>query len=268
MATDLLVSYSSPIDIALTLETAMNRPAKLCAGSTLLALALCASVASVAGAQATSPPVATTPQETAAVAPLPIHATNLILNGDFEVVALAPYCYFNQSNAVVTSALPGITAYGPASEIDIMNDGTSCGYLGPPQSGTSKIAIHRQSAGGIGDEFSFTLSAPIIAGNIYTVSFYAWSSLVNDPDVGAVDIGISGSATSFGTQVYSGIPTLTGWTPLGGTFTAPVNANYLTVRVALNAEAWIHIDNFILVAGAPTPAFGKSWGSIKSLYRN
>jgi hypothetical protein len=37
--------------------------------------------------------------------------------------------------------------------------------------------------------------------------------------------------------------------------------------MAANAEAWNHIDNFTLVDGAATPAVRRTWGSVKSVYR-
>ncbi|MCZ6765888.1 MAG: hypothetical protein O7D32_03065 [bacterium] len=192
--------------------------------------------------------------------------TNLILNGDFENSTFTPGCNFNQSNASITAGLANITAYGAATEIDEMSNGTSCGFAGPPQSGTVKLAIHRQSVGGSTDEFSFLLSSAVVAGTAYDISFYSWSDLSFDPDVGWVEIGLSSSAASFGTLAFSGTSGTTGWVLSSGTFTAPVNATYLTARVTASAEAWIHIDNFTLEL-ATVPVEDLTWGGIKEMYK-
>jgi hypothetical protein len=194
---------------------------------------------------------------------------NLINNGDFEINTFAPLCYFNLPNANVTAGLAGITAYGAAQEIDVMTDGTPCLFNLPPQSGRTKLAIHRQNpaSGAVSDEFSFDLSSPITFGNVYTVTFYAISDPYIDPDIGAVDIGLSSSPTAFGTSVFAGTPSTSAWTLLTNTFVAPVNAAYLTVRVVPGVQAWIHIDNFSLIAGGPTPVADGTWGRLKTLYR-
>jgi hypothetical protein len=231
----------------------------------LLALATLAVIADAAEPGVTSPDVA--PVTPPYVEPVTVQSTSIILNGDFENTRFSPGCHFNLPNATLNSGLADITAFGDAHEIDFMNTGGDCGFTGVPQSGAAKLAINRQGAGGPTDAFSFNLSGPITAGNSYTVRFYAWAYIDCDPEIGAVEIGTSSSPTSFGTIVYSGLPTLTGWTLLGGTFTAAANATYLTVRVAANADCWNHIDNFSLIDGGPVAVSATSWGSVKSEYR-
>ena len=194
---------------------------------------------------------------------------NLITNGDFENNTFLSLCYFNLPNASVTAGMAGITAYGAANEIDVANDGSPCLFSLAPQSGRTKLTLHRQgaAAGWIADEFSFSLSAAVALGSVYSLAFYAVSNPYADPDIGAVEIGLSSSPTSFGTSVFSGIPSTTEWTLLTTSFVAPVNAAYLTVRVVENAQAYIHIDNFSLVSGGATAATAGTWGRLKTLYR-
>ena len=69
--------------------------------------------------------------------------------------------------------------------------------------------------------------------------------------IGTVEIGVSSSATDFGTLVFSGKATsTTAWTALGTTFAAPFAADYFTVRVAPEPEpepapsGYAFVDNF------------------------
>jgi hypothetical protein len=197
----------------------------------------------------------------------PAVPANLILNGDFEITSIAAGCHFNLSNAHVTAGMANITAFGDADEIDLLNGGTSCGYAGPPYSGDSKLAIHRQEAsGGAVDAFGFELSETIIGGQAYAIVFYAWANRDWDPDIGQVEIGLSTVPNEFGTPVFFGVPSDTQWALCAGTFVAPAGASYLTVRVMDGYEAWIHIDNFSLEY-AGTPVVESSWGRLKTMYR-
>lgn len=234
----------------------------------LSALALLGPAATVASADSV-----TSPDEVTAILSPPVAppsdpvGTNLILNGDFEDSTIDPGCNFNLANDVVTAGMANITAFGDAEEIDVMNDGTDCGYAGPPQSGVSKLALHRAGIGGPVDAFSFELSEALVTGETYTIEFYAWANRDFDPDIGAVEIGASSSAASFGALVFtSGLPTETEWTLMSGSFAAPSAATYLTVRVEANADAWNHIDNFSLIRGT-SPTTEQTWGTIKTLYR-
>ncbi len=193
--------------------------------------------------------------------------SNIILNGDFEATTIAAGCNFNLANATVTAGMSDIVAFGGADEIDVMNDGTSCGYASAPASGVSKISIHRTAVtGGVTDAFSFGLSSSIVAGTAYTIEFYAESNLDFDPDVGVVEVGISASDASFGTLAFVAASGTGGWTHVVGGFVAPVGGDYLTVRVADGYEAWIHLDAFSVEEEA-TASESTDWSTIKALYR-
>jgi hypothetical protein len=174
---------------------------------------------------------------------------NLILNGSFETNT-AGSTMFNMSNATFNATVSNATAFGSAQEIDLIT-GAPFGSL--PQSGNWKLAIHTVSPGGSFDAFTFNLSAPIVAGNTYKLEFYAQSVLDFDPDIAAVQVGLATNATSFGTQIFSGVPGTVGWTHFVHTFVAPTNATHLSVRPDPNAEVWNHIDNFSLVEEVAIP---------------
>ena len=234
--------------------------------TTLLLASLTGGIsASSAAAAATSPPNTPSGPSSASPNPLHTHDTNLILNGDFEHISIGPGCWYNQTNSEVDSELADITAFGSAQEIDVMSNGTGC-FGDPPQSGAVKLAIHRQEGGPV-DAFSFTLSTPLVVGNVYMLTFYAEANTTFDPNIVPVLVGVSSVPTDFGMFVYSGLPSTQGWTALGTSFHAPINASYLTVMVDNVPRGWDHIDNFWLVAGGGTPTLQRSWGALKSIYR-
>jgi hypothetical protein len=172
-------------------------------------------------------------------------ASNLILNGDFENNT-AGTTQFNLSNAAFNGFMPNVTAFGTAQEIDIIT-GTDFGIA--PESGNWKLGIHTQT-GGPYDAFSMTLSSPMVAGNTYSLQFFAAleSGLVAD-----IEIGVSNSPTSFGTQIFTGIPTSsTAWTQFNTTFTAPISGSYITVE-NLNLGDYSFVDNFSLSGNTSTP---------------
>jgi len=174
-------------------------------------------------------------------------AQNLILNGSFEMNS-ATETMFNMSNGTFNSVVADATAFGDAEEIDLM---LGAPYGLPPVDGKWKLGIHRQSVGGATDAFAFHLSSPLVAGEVYHLDFYAHAETSFDPDVGPVEIGLSSSATSFGTLLFStGALSTTSWTHFTHSFMAPSSASFVTVQVG-DTETWAHIDNFTLV---PEPA--------------
>jgi hypothetical protein len=182
----------------------------------------------------------------------PALGQNLILNGSFEGNT-ALDTIFNMSNGLFNVTVLDATGFGDAEEIDLMK-GAPFGLS--PVDGDWKLGIHRQSVGGPGDAFAFHLSEPIVAGTAYTVSFAAHAEISFDPGVGPVEIGVSTSATAFGTLVYtSGLLTTTVWSSFSGDFVAPMDAAYLTVRPSASQETWAHVDKFSLTV-VPAPAAG------------
>lgn len=177
-------------------------------------------------------------------------AASIILNGDFENNT-APGTLFNMGNAQVDATVADVTAFGTAQEIDLV---TGLAFGIAPQSGNWKLGMHTQDLGAF-DAFSFDLSANVVSGQSYTLSFWAAQS----PGLlSGVEIGLSSSATSFGTLIFTANPTSPqAWDQFIHAFVAPVDASFLTVRSSFASGRYVFVDNFSLEAGqqvVPEPA--------------
>jgi hypothetical protein len=171
-------------------------------------------------------------------------AGNLILNGDFDNNT-AGTTQFNVSNAAFNGFMADATAFGTAQEIDIIK-GTD--YLIPPESGNWKLGIATNFLGEY-DAFSLSLSSALVAGNNYRLQFFGALEIAGFPS--EVAIGVSSSATDFGTQIFSGTPTSPdAWTQFDVAFQAPINASYITV---LNLKGYTFVDNFSIDGTSSTP---------------
>jgi len=234
---------------------------------TILAI-LCLSLTFATAAAQMSPPTSGSVQHPPLLNPTqPGVVSNLLVNGDFENRTRPSGCYDNQSNAQVTADLPGITAFGPADEIDIYADGTPCLYGLPPQSGIVKLAIDHQS-NGPQDAFAFSLTTPVVAGTSYDFSCYAAPNRDFGGATGAVDIGLSNNPLDFGTLVWTGTPAAVEvWSHLTQTFIASMNASYLTVRADGPLQSWLHVDNFSLSPTGVVSVRGTRWARLKAIYR-
>ncbi len=176
------------------------------------------------------------------------HAQNMIINPSFESNN-AGGSMSNMSNATFNVTVNNATAFGAASEIDLYQ-GNPFGL--PPVHGQWKLAIHKRSTGQV-DEFSFDLNSNIVSGQQYTIDFWAHADTTFDPGNEPVEIGISASANSFGSLVYtSGNLSDTSWTNYAAIFVAPANASYLTVRNSQGTATWAHLDDFSLTL-VPAP---------------
>ena len=178
---------------------------------------------------------------------------NIVINGDFEDNT-AVDDQFNMSNATFNATIADATAFGPDEQIDLMDTTPTYGLA--PQSGDWKLGIGSDGTinSGVFDAFSFDLSVGVMAGKTYSLSFYAHAVTESfSPAIVDVEVGLSTSATDFGTLVFAGSASSVAWTQLGGNFVAPINASYLTVRDPNSGDGWNHIDNFSLTV-IPTPA--------------
>lgn len=198
---------------------------------------------------------------------VPAASANLILNGSFESNTAGTTVY-NMDNVSASSIVADINAYGAAAEIDLMETVSDIYGLDPIH-GSYKLGIHTVTPGGAQDEFSFDLSSGIVAGTDYDLSFYAHAVTDFDPGTNGVEIGVSTSATSFGTLVYStGALSTTAWGLYSTTFTAPISGAYLTVRSYGGEETWSHIDGFDLtVVPEPTSLVVLGVGALALLRR-
>lgn len=182
---------------------------------------------------------------------------NLILNGDFENNS-ATGTLFNMSNPMFTSTVANATAFGTSEELDLV---TSTDFGIAPQSGNWKVGMHQRSNNSTNrDEFSLDLSAPLNAGSSYNLSFYAAGLSSNS--LGLIEVGVSGSATAFGSLVFSATPTSSAaWDLFQTTFIAPIAATHLTFSVSPVFDGYAFVDNATLDA-VPVPASALLLGSV------
>lgn len=181
-----------------------------------------------------------------------VAAQNLVINGDFELNGAAP-CDFNVENNAFAAKMPNCASFGSMpngagnGEVDIMTLG-SCGWGLPAPSGLTKLGISGHALGNE-DKVSMKLFSPLQVGATYTLSFSALAVITGfgDPTSGPVDVGLSQSATDFGTLLFSATPSQFAWTTYSLDFSATSAATYLTVRGDQATETWNNVDAFSLV---------------------
>lgn len=177
---------------------------------------------------------------------------NLILNGDFEDHTATSRAS-NLSNSEFNALMSNATAFGEANEIDLQSGG---------QSGDWSLSLHTQATefGGSFDAFSLNLSSGVIASNLYQLVFYAWDFSFGGDFNFQIEIGLSNTATSFGSLLYSASTSATDvWQEFNLNFVAPSDALFLTVRA--NPTAHLEsggnfgiVDNFSLTpVSVPEP---------------
>ena len=200
-----------------------------------------------------SPPVAPAPSiATQARSGSPaVPAGNLVLNGDFENHGSSG-CDYNLTNADYTSKMDDSWGFGSANEIDIM-EGACFGPLA--YSGTTRVGLHTANENGASDALSLELSSPLVAGNTYRLMFAAAAVTRFDPHEGSVEVGLSTSATSFGTHVYTGGAVADVWTLHDHSFVAPLAAGYVTIRQDNSLQSWSHVDSVALLEGQASATF-------------
>ena len=183
---------------------------------------------------------------------------NLIQNGDFEDTT-ATETELNNLNGQFSELLPGVTGFGARSGLDLMTVGAG---FGRPQSGQWKVTAAADGSGA-SEAFTFALSTPAILGERYVLSFYT-ERMVQPPfDGGVVEIGLSNSSDSFGTLVFVSSPATDGWSEESATIVAPLDAEFLSVRLDGSADSWVGLDNFRLTL-VPEPS-GAGLGAIGGL---
>lgn len=162
-------------------------------------------------------------------------------------------CDYNNNESAFNSHYTNLTSIplGPI-EIDIIKHSSGC-YGDPAPVGSTKLLLANKeynSSTTNQDAFSFDLTTSIISGNTYEVKWYMQPMTFFGAIDGEIQIGISSSANTFGTQVFSGTSTLGGsFTLITGTFVATSNASYLTVRAHADVPTtgtWIGVDGFEL----------------------
>lgn len=161
------------------------------------------------------------------------------LNGDFEYNS-ASGDIINMSNTECDQKVRDIHSFGSYGDVDIIR---SSAYGGSgAQNGTWYLGL----TGGGTDIVALSLSAPLVAGKVYSISYYdrKTSGYVVSP----IQIGVSTTNNNFGTIVYtaSELAVLNTWTHRTFTFTAPNNGQYITVQMQSGGiQDWINVDNFV-----------------------
>ncbi|MCI5054663.1 MAG: carbohydrate binding domain-containing protein, partial [Flavobacteriales bacterium] len=167
------------------------------------------------------------------------------INGDFENNTAGGFDQINMSNAAFTAAMSDVEAFGTTGNMDIITSGTWGG------SGAQSGSYYVSFTGGGTDMISIELTAPLVAGNSYTFTF--WDRA--DPGFTAfpTELGISNSSTAFGTSIYVApvAPTDNVWTQRTVTFVAPITGSFITVQQSgpSSVSNWSHCDNFSFNCG-------------------
>lgn len=181
-------------------------------------------------------------------------SANLLLNHSFEANS-ATTTVFNMSNATLTATVNNVTGIGTAQETDLTFNAGS-GLFGNAQDGTWFLTAHTQVSGSY-DAFTMALSAPLVIGQQYQLSFWV-TGLAGSAT--SVDLGLSTSATSLGTSILSSnsyTAAIDSWTQLSTTFTASSAYSYVSVRSGGISNSIASVDNFVLDsvnAAVPEPA--------------
>lgn len=180
---------------------------------------------------------------------------SLVVNGSFEDNSTVGTA-FNLSNASFSSMLTGVTAFGAREGIDIQTIGSGFGLA--PQDGDWKVSP-ASDIGGLSEAFTMDLTGPLTMGESYDLSFYIERLFSGPNDGGTVQIGLSTSATSFGTQIFSATAPASGWLFESTTFLAPNAGSFLSVFVTNDTSSWVGLDNFTLDASAAVPVPAAFW---------
>ncbi len=163
------------------------------------------------------------------------------LNGGFETNTAGGTNRYNLNNTAFNGYMSDATSFGGSSEIDIVHSSTSYGTV---SYGSYCVGL----TGGTHDSFSLKLAQPLQNGTSYTFTFYVYrpNSYATTPDTSY--IGLSTSASTFGTMIYTVAPpsSINAWVQHTVTFTAPNNGQYITVcGKTTGSGTWRWFDNFV-----------------------
>ena len=86
------------------------------------------------------------------------------LNGSFEATTAGVVCEYNLDNATFNGYMSNTLGFGSGGELDILING--CYVTGIPD-GIRAVGVAANY-----DEFSMALSAPLVIGTSYTISFW------------------------------------------------------------------------------------------------
>jgi hypothetical protein len=161
------------------------------------------------------------------------------LNGSFETTT--GNCDFNQSNANFNSLMSNSYAFGDASQVDILNSTCSYGFA---QEGNYFIGLAVDGTNTLTDALALKLSAPLIGGNTYVLTFY------NRKDPGyngnLLEVGYSANNSSFGNNIGTTALPTTSWGLDSFSFTPSINCQFITIRTIAGSYGWNFVDNFVI----------------------
>lgn len=196
------------------------------------------------------------------LSPLAVCQAQDFKNGSFEINTVSD-CQFNIANATFNSLMSYIRGIGDYEKLDIYYD-TKCATYGLAQEGHYYATLENPIDFYVPTAMSFELSAPLVAGNTYTFSYYDRGSSIGG---GAVDFGVSASNSTFGTAFHTQPDSSeTTWKKRTVTFAAPIAGAYITARFGENKDKDIKLDNFKMEAGASIDE--SQWRHSVSLYPN
>jgi hypothetical protein len=184
----------------------------------------------------------------------PSLAANILVNGDFETGALAPWAGVGglAANATITVQTPDNGPSAPGSFSAFLDNQAEANGLTMAQTTPNGSAIPGTVF------YSFDLKLGTAAnGGVFFVEIFAQNA------AGAV-IGNAGLLGNYSPPI---------WTTYAGSFVAPPNTDHLTIQfeaptgAVAGSVSSMSVDNVNLHQDIPTHSYGTSWGRLKGLYR-
>lgn len=184
----------------------------------------------------------------------PVSAANLVVNGDFETAALAPWAGVGglSPNATITIVSPDNGPSSGGAHAAFLNNHAEANGLTMAQ--TTPLAS--ASPGLVQYSFDLRLGSAL-NGGVFFVEIFAQNA------AGAV-IGGSGLLGNYAPAV---------WTAYSGSFLAPPNTDHLTMQfeaptgAVIGSVSSMEVDNADLHQALIVPVKGSTWGGLKALYR-
>ncbi len=174
------------------------------------------------------------------------------LNGSFENTT-STGCDYNMTNDDFNAKMQKVYGYGAANELDIQI--TGC-YIPSVPNGLKVISLNARASNSGVDAVAMELSAPLVSGQTYTISFQALGSIEFSTVLATINIGCSLTGNNLAPPtIYT--PTLSAgeWKLFTFSFVAPNNGKYITIIPQSNAaaaSAWTNFDAFTITPGLST----------------
>ena len=181
------------------------------------------------------------------------HSQNFV-NPSFENnFADSEACTENLINEDFNELMPGVTAFGAGNQCDILIEGCD---MPAPTHGTFAIGLATKASGDV-DAVSMEIETPLIAGNMYELTFDGFGNISHTDNEGLVYLGLSeinSDPASVPIGEYLMVPDT--WATFSQVFEAPNNSEYLTITLEVTgAGFWLQFDNFSLSTVLSTETF-------------